>query len=117
MKLTPRFIVNYSVNFSCKYLENFFWDNYIDCKSNSLRDMLEWFFLNRRYRFLKTFSDNVRVRVYKMKRGKYLLSVERFSKDYPESPDKSLVISTKSEKEVIHVCESFISNVTSFDVS
>jgi len=109
MELTPRFIVNHSVNFSCKYMENFFWDNYIDCKSNNVRDILEWFFLDRRYRFLHVLCDNEkyngRIRIYKVKHGKYLVSVEKWPKD--SERETWVFQSTKSEKEVLHLCQGF----------
>ena len=98
-----RFLVNLQIRYTCKNLENEFWENYEVSEPNSIKDILEWFFLDRRYRTANILYENTdipgRINVSKVKGGKYLVSVD--------TKDTRIHQRTSSEKEVLHLCQDF----------
>lgn len=115
-----KFLVNLQIRYTCQNLENEFWENYEVSEPNSLKDILEWFFLDRRYRSAYILCENDwnngRIHVFKVKGGKYLVSVENWPKD--STKDTWVSQRTSSEKEVLHLCQDFFEpQYLSFEIS
>lgn len=115
-----RYLLGHLVKLECRYLENTFRNNCTVNEPNTARDLLNWFFLDRRYRYLKIISSNTecegRIKVYKKKKGRYLVLVD----NWPKNSDKNFWVheSTSSEKEVLHLCRDFIDEkIIGFEVS
>ena len=104
-----KFLVNLQIRYTCQNLENEFWENYEVSEPNSLKDILEWFFLDRRYRTACILCENAwnngKILVFKVKGGKYLVSVEHWPKN--SAKDTWVSQRTSSEKEVLHLCQDF----------
>ena len=104
-----KFLVNLQIRYTCQNLENEFWENYEVSEPNSLKDILEWFFLDRRYRTACILCENAwnngKILVFKVKGGKYLVSVEQRPKN--SAKDTWVSQRTSSEKEVLHLCQDF----------
>lgn len=111
------YFVSSLVSTACLAMEIAISDNlYCNAEPQSLRNVLEWFFLDRRYRFLKLLNGNEERFTIQKSHGKYITTVEVWDRDYPEHRDASYGFRTHSEKEVIRVLENYTKTISEAEV-
>lgn len=102
------YFVSRLISNTCQAMEIAISDNlYCNAEPQSIRDVLEWFFLDRRYKYIRLVGDDKRFRIWKL-HGGYEIIAETRSEDRWESCHE---FSTKSEKEVIRVLEGYSKTV------
>lgn len=118
--LSLRYSPGCQIKLECQYLEDTFRNNCTVNKPDTVRHLLNWFFLDRRYRYLKIISSNTesegRIKVYKRQKGRYLVLVDK----WPKNSNKEFWVheNTSSEKEVLHLCRDFVDEkIIGFEVS
>lgn len=106
-RLVSRLISN-----TCQAMEVIIYDKlYQKAEPQSIRNVLEWFFLDRRYKYIRLISDDRRFRIWKL-HGGYAVIAETRSEDCWEYCHE---FSTKSEKEVIRVLECYARTVSEIE--
>lgn len=101
-------LVSVLVSNACQIMEVIICDKlYQKAEPQSIRNILEWFFLDRRYRHLRLLNGNEELFKIQKLHGGYIVSAEIRAKGYPADKDISCSFRTKSEKEVIRVLESY----------
>lgn len=106
-RLVSRLISN-----TCQAMEVIIYDKlYQKAEPQSIRNILEWFFLDRRYKYIRIIGDDKRFRIWKL-HGGYAVIAETKSEDRWESCHE---FNTKSEKEVIRVLESYSETVSEIE--
>ena len=118
--LSFRYLLGCQIKLECQYLEDTFRNNCTVNEPDTARYLLNWFFVDRRYRYLKIISSNAecegRIRVYKRKKGRYLVLVDK----WPKNSNRQFWVheNTSSEKEVLHLCRDFTDEkIIGFEVS
>lgn len=106
-RLVSRLISN-----TCQAMEVIIYDRLCQkAEPQSIRNVLGWFFLDRRYKYIRLMGDNRRFRIWKL-HGGYEVIAETRSEDRWEPCHE---FSTKSEKEAARILESYSETVSEIE--
>lgn len=105
-------VVSRLISNACQVMEVIIYDKlYQKAEPQSIRNVLEWFFLDRRYKYIRLIGDDKRFRIWKL-HGGYAVIAETRSEDRWESCHE---FSTKSEKETVRVLEGYAKTVSEIE--